>query len=108
MKFRTLAFGFLLTVPLAALSQTTVFDDTLSNGSTINSTNPTPPTANATSYEEIASKAWSPNPPTLAAGDLKFGIGSTSGGGDEIQALFTTSPVALQTAGQYIQVTATF
>jgi hypothetical protein len=108
MKFRTLAFGFLLTVPLAALSQTTVFDDTLSSGSTINSTNPTPPTATATSYEEIASKSWSPNPPTLASGDLKFGIGSTSGGGDEIQALFTTSPVALQTAGQYIQVTATF
>lgn len=108
MKLRTLAFGFLLTVPLAALSQTTIFDDTFSDGSTINSTNETPPTATATSYEEIASKGWSPNPPTNGVGNITWGIVGTPGGGGEVQALFTTTPVVLQTAGQYIQLTVTF
>jgi hypothetical protein len=108
MKIRTLAFALALSAPLAALAQTMVFNDTLSAGSTLNSANPTPPTATSTSYEELASKNYSPNPPTLTAGDLKFGISGTSGGGTEIQALITTAPVALQSAGQYIQVTATF
>jgi hypothetical protein len=102
------AQAVLLALPLAGLSQTTVFNDTFSNGSTINAANPVPPTTTSSSYEEIASKSWTPNPPTLSAGDLKWGIVSTSGGGDELQALFTTSPVVLQAPGDYIQLTVTF
>ncbi|HEY1790541.1 MAG TPA: hypothetical protein VGJ73_20505 [Verrucomicrobiae bacterium] len=107
MKIRTLAFALALSAPLAALAQTTVFTDDFSTGSTVSSTNEAAPTATTTSYEVISGKAWNPIP-SLTAGDLKFGIGSSSGGGTEVQALFTTSPVTLQTPGQYIQVAATF
>ncbi len=107
-KFEVALMACLLAFPLAVLSQVTVFSDVFSSGSTINATNPVLPTATSSSYEEIASKSWNPNPPTLNAGDLKWGIVSTSGGGDEIQALFTTNSVTLQTPGDYIQLTVVF
>lgn len=107
-KYKVALMACLLAFPLAVLSQTTVFNDTFSDGSTINAANPTLPTATSSSYEEIASKTWTPSPPTLGAGNLKWGIVETSGGGDELQALFTTNPVVLQTPGNYIQLTVTF
>jgi hypothetical protein len=108
MKLRPFILMSLLAAPLAASAQITVFSDNFTSGSTVNSLSPTAPTANATSYEVIASKVWSPNPPTLTAGNLKFGIVATTGGGVDLQARFTTSPVELQTAGSYIELTITF
>lgn len=87
--------------------QVTVFRDDFTHGSTVNATSPVAPTPTSTSYEIIASKNYSPNPPAIQSG-LKFGIIPTSGGGGEAQALFAASPVTLITAGDYIQLTVTF
>ncbi|MGH7950610.1 MAG: beta strand repeat-containing protein [Limisphaerales bacterium] len=102
-----LLFALLVAVaPLGALADT-FFTDDFSAGSAINSSTPTSPTANSTSYETISSKSWSPTP-SITSGDLQFGIASTSGGTIEIQALFATNAVALTAAGDYIQMTITF
>lgn len=85
-----------------------IFSDDFSNGSTINSVTPSPPTATSTSYEEISSKTWDPNPPTIAPGELQYGTAATTSGGDEIQALFTTTPVTLHNPGDFVQLTVTF
>jgi polygalacturonase len=89
--------------PAAPLTNT--FTENFS-ASTLNST-PTAPTTLATSYEIISSKAWSPAP-SISPGHLKFGIGSTSGGTIEAQALFTNSPVLLTNVGDTISMTVTF
>jgi hypothetical protein len=94
--------------PPPAPGNTVVFSDNFANGSTINSATPAPPTASSTSYEEITAKAWVPNPPTIGPGSLEFGYTITTGGGGEVQALFTTSPVTLQTPGDYIQLVVAF
>ena len=97
---------FLTTV--AGLSQTVFFDDTFSDGSTINSAAPVPPGPNFTSYEEISSKTWAPNP-SVNANDLQFGIAATTSGTTEIQALFATNAVSLVAPGtDYIQLTIVF
>lgn len=90
-----------------ALQATVFFSDTFSNGSTLNSLTPADPTPDSTSYQLSSSKSWNPTP-SLTANDLKFGIGSTSGGGIEVQALFTTNPVSLSLPGDYIQLRVTF
>jgi len=106
-----------LTKPLIALllaaglsganAQTTFFSDGFTNSSTINSATPAKPTNNATSYQTVANKGWAPTP-AIAARDLRFGIGSSSGGIAEIQALFSTNAIALTQVGDYLQLTVTF
>lgn len=108
MKIQSLVVACLLMMPLAAPAQVTVFNDDFSTGSTINATNPVSPTATSASYEEIASKSWDPSPATIASGHLKWGIASTSGGGDEVQALITTNPVTLKSPGDYVQLIVEF
>jgi len=83
-----------------------VFNDLFST-STINSGSPSVPTAVSTSYEVMSSKTWSPSP-TVTAGHLKFGIGSTSAGSIEAQALFTNAPVVLATVGDTLSLTVNF
>ncbi|MGH7943254.1 MAG: hypothetical protein ACREFR_19520, partial [Limisphaerales bacterium] len=93
----------------AQITPTNFFSDTFGDGSTINSATPTPPGTNFTSYEEISGKSWNPNPPTVSANDLRFGISATSGGTAEIQALFSTNGVNLVAAGtDYVQLTIVF
>ncbi len=87
---------------------TVFFSDTFGNGSTIGSATPALPTPNSASYQESSSKAWVPNPPTIASGDLKFGMGSSTSGGAELQALFTTNPVSLVAVGDFARLTMTF
>jgi fibronectin-binding autotransporter adhesin len=95
-----------LLMPLVVSAQTTFFYDTFTGGSTINSLTPANPTLNSTAYEQIANKSFSPTP--TASGHLKFGIGSTTSGETQIQALFTNSPVALFQTGDYVQLTIVF
>ena len=83
-----------------------VFADTFA-GSSLNSVTPSAPTATNTSYEIISSKSWSPAP-SLAAGHLDFGIGATSSGSIEVQALFAGSPVTLTTVGDTLSLVVTF
>lgn len=84
-----------------------IFQDTFGGGSTVNSASPAAPTATSASYQILSSKAWAPTP-SVAAGDLKFGINSTSSGHIEAQAVFSNTPVALTNAGDYIELTMTF
>lgn len=84
----------------------TFFTEDFAHGSTLNQA-PVNPTPTSTSYEVISSKSWSPAP-SLASGDLKFGIASTTSGSIEVQALFANSPVALVVEGDYVDVTITF
>ena len=68
---------------------------------------PAAPTVTATAYQLFSSKAWNPTP-SIATNDLRFGIGSTTSGHIEAQALFSASPVVLATVGDYIELTVTF
>lgn len=83
-----------------------VFSDAFSSSS-LNSATPSAPTASGTSYELSSSKAWSPAP-LLSTGHLKFGIGATGSGVIEAQALFSSSPVTLATAGDTLSLIVTF
>src|SRR5262245_23008767 len=100
----------LVSVLLALLALSTqaatVFSDNFATSS-LNSFSPAAPTSNSTAYQLFSSKAWSPTP-GIAANDLKFGISTTTSGHIEAQALFTTTPVALTTVGDYIEMTVTF
>ncbi|HEY3762923.1 MAG TPA: glycosyl hydrolase family 28 protein [Verrucomicrobiae bacterium] len=68
---------------------------------------PAVPTGTATSYEIISSKGWNPTP-TIGAGNLQFGIGSTTSGTIEAQALFANTPFPLGYTGDSITLTVTF
>ncbi len=82
------------------------FNDLFSN-STINSASPSAPTTTGSSYEIISSKSWNPSP-GISSGHLQFGIGTTTSGGIEAQALFAGTPVALKTNGDTISLVVTF
>src|SRR5277367_1336254 len=97
---------FLAAAPLAATAQTTFFNDTFNNGSTLTNLSPASPTINSTSYQLVTGKTLVP--PSLASHDLKFSLASTSGAGIAVQALFTNSPVVLTTNGDYVQMTVVF
>jgi hypothetical protein len=96
----------LLALPSAVMAQTSVFSDNFS-ASTLNSATPTAPTATSTSYELSSAKTWSPAP-SIASGDLKFGIAASSSGVIEVQGLFASSPITLGSAGDYIRMSVTF
>src|SRR6478609_3130170 len=102
-----LPLAFLLgLVPLCSPG-TVFFNDTFSNGSTINSATPVAPTANSTAYQFASSKTWVPAP-AISSGDLKYGIATTTGGHIELQALITSSPLALVQVGDFVRLTVTF
>ncbi|HEU5396159.1 MAG TPA: glycosyl hydrolase family 28 protein [Verrucomicrobiae bacterium] len=85
---------------------TNVLLDLFTNSS-LNSLTPAAPTATNASYQIISSKSWSPTP-SLGAGPLKFGIGGTSSGSIEVEALFAAAPVVLDTIGDSLSLTVTF
>lgn len=90
----------------------TVFSDNFSGGSTVPIT--TAPnnaypgiTASSTGYAIASSKNQSPAP-GVSAGHLAFGIGATTSGIEQAQALFTTSPITLANTSDFIELTITF
>jgi len=89
---------------------TTVFQDAFTSGalSTLNPTAGSPGTltSSRTAYEIAASKSATAS--TVASGVMTFGNFSTGSGYCEGQALFTASPVTLNTPGQYIEFYYTF
>jgi pectin methylesterase-like acyl-CoA thioesterase len=91
-------------------ASTTVFNDTFSSGSTINSSVPSPaePAVGAAAYQQLAGKAFNPNPPTLNPGALRFGMAATSSGFNSIAGLFTKYPLELVNDGDYLEMTVTF
>ncbi|MGC4074708.1 MAG: pectinesterase family protein [Nibricoccus sp.] len=102
--------GCALTAALVAPAQTTVFNDTFANGSTVNTspTSPANPSVNTAAYQQLSAKTFNPNPPTIAAGHFRQGIVSTTSGFNHIQALFTKYPVTLANTGDYLELTLTF
>lgn len=96
---------FSLAAPIAALAQTTtVFNDTFANGSTVDQA-PAAPTSSSTSYEYLGSVAGasaSINPNHLVL------VGATNNFFGEVQALFTTNPITLTSAGDFLDLTIIF
>ena len=97
-----------LAIPLVSRGQTTVFQDTFANGSTLNPTSAVTPTSNKTAYEIASSKTASTT--TLTGGLLTLSTNATSSGYTEAQAQFidNADAITLSSAGQYIEVYATF
>jgi polygalacturonase len=83
-----------------------VFADTFSS-STLNSASPSIGTPTSAAYEILSSKSWSPSP-GISPGHLQFGIGTTTSGIIEAQAVFTNSPIPLVSAGNSISLIVTF
>jgi fibronectin-binding autotransporter adhesin len=106
--YHTVFISTVIAITPLAGKATVFFSDTFGSGSTIVSATPTAPTATSASYQVSSSKGWVPNPPTLTSGDLKFGIATTSSGGAELEALFTSAPVSLTAPGDFIRLTVTF
>jgi pectate lyase/pectin methylesterase-like acyl-CoA thioesterase len=111
---RLLSIGLIaastLGVQPLAQAQTKAFNDTFTGASTINAnpTSPATPIVTAASYQQLAAKSYSPNPPAITSGNLRFGIVSTSSGFNHVQALFTQYPVTLVNVGNYIELTVNF
>src|SRR6185437_13389338 len=102
--------ALLLALPLAATAQYAVFTDNFNNGSTLNqlSVPGGTPQASSTSYD-IASTKAAVKVTTNAPGVLRIALdGSTTSGFVEAQALFSASPVSLNTVGDFINLTYTF
>jgi hypothetical protein len=107
-KHKLMCAFLVLTAPVAALAQQTVFSDTFGS-STLNQTNAFPggtPTASSTSYT-CASAKVAPNF-SISSGHLEVYCPSTSSANSEAQALFTKFPVTLASVGDYIELTYTF
>jgi len=87
----------------SASAQITVFTDNFGNGSTLNQTS-TPggtPTASSTSYDVNANKGGGVAA-SIAPGDLQLDFPASSSGFMEAAAIFTSTPLTLQNAGDYI------
>lgn len=101
--------ALVLSAPLAAVSQIAVFTENFTNGSTTNLTSIPggTTTASSTSYDIASTKATTNC--TIASGRLRLTLNAaTTGGFVEAQAVFTTLPVSLNAAGDYINMTYTF
>jgi hypothetical protein len=90
----------------SALAQTTVFNDTFANGSTVQTTASTP-TADSTTYQWFQ-QGGTPATPTIAPGDLHLVGRTTASSISEVQALFSASPVTLQNVGDSLTLNITF
>lgn len=84
----------------------TVFTDSFASSS-VDSATPGAPTASGSAYELLSSKSWNPTP-TIGPGHFQFGIGTTTSGIIEAQALFTNAPVALVNPGDSVLLIVTF
>lgn len=94
----------LLAAPLAGMAQiTTKFQDNFTS-STLNPTAIAPGTVSSsqTAYEIGSSKSATAT--TIAPGVMTYGNFSSTSAYCEGQALFTTTPITLTTAGQYIEI----
>lgn len=106
LKLTTIIAALIAAAPQASKA-TIFFNDTFTGGSTLTNASPAAPTATSAAYHISSSKA-NTSTNTLSSGFLRNGISSTTSGGTELQSLFTTTPVALVSAGDFIRLTVTF
>jgi hypothetical protein len=107
--------GRVLIVAIVAISATaictvraqaaTAFSDTFGS-STLNGATATAPTASSTNYAVLSSKNAAAS--SILPGTLKVTMGQTSSGFNEVQALFSATPLALTAEGDYVELTTTF
>jgi hypothetical protein len=100
----------ILTGASTLFAQTTIFDDTFGagNGDSTQSAAPADPTATSTAYEYFQ-QGGNPTAPTFpSAGDYHVAGRSTTSSISENEALFTSSPITLATAGDYLDLAITF
>jgi hypothetical protein len=102
-----LAIG--LTAPLAVMAQitNTVFNDTFGTGNDTSQGTAIAPTSTSTSFEYFQ-QGGNPTTPTIVANDLHLAGRTTTSSISEVQALFTTTPVALMTVGDWVDLTIVF
>jgi len=84
----------------------TIFSDDFSTSTIPTGAYPTP-SSTSTGYAVLGAKNQSPAP-SISTGHLSYGIASTSGGIEEAQAQFTTTPVTLSNVGDTITMTVVF
>jgi len=101
--------GFLAATCGTGLGQTTVFNDNFSTGDdTLNGTS-TPGGTASDSYTSYDIGSTKTGQGTLGTGSMELQLSSsTTSGFWEIQAIFSGSPVTLETVGDYINMTYTF
>jgi hypothetical protein len=104
-KLPLLLLATTLTAMIAARAETVIFDDTFGS-STLNNATPANPDASSTAYQMLAGKSWVGQ--SIAANRLRIGMGATSSGIMECQALFATTPVTLDAINDSIQLRITF
>jgi hypothetical protein len=98
---------FSLALGVGSAHATVVFSDNFSSGSTLATTAGSAvaaPTSTSTGYIVASTK----NSTSSLGTTLKFGMAATTSGFAETQARFTTSPITLATAGDYIELSYTF
>lgn len=102
---RVFLVALTLATPLAVMADT-VFSDTFGSGSTINGT-PTAPTANSAAYQNWSQGA-NPANFSIGPGALHFEGRTTTSVFAEVQAQFASTPVALATVGDYVDLNLVF
>ncbi|MGD0260071.1 MAG: autotransporter-associated beta strand repeat-containing protein [Verrucomicrobiota bacterium] len=103
-----IAFALLVAAPLVSLA-TTFFTDNFSNGSSLDGTSIPggTPTASYTSYDLASPKNATDS--TIAANDLSLKLAAaTTSGFWEAQALFSTNGIALNSVGDYLDLSVVF
>jgi hypothetical protein len=98
------AMVYMLVLSTTAFADIVVFDDTFASSTLNSATNS--PTSTSTNYDVLAAKSATGS--SIAAGDLKVAMASTSGAIVETQALFTSTPVTLVNPNDYIEMKVTF
>jgi hypothetical protein len=98
--FCTLVTGGVLAGAVSVADAAIIFSDNFST-STLNSATPAAPTASSTNYQVLSTKDATAS--SIGAGSLNLVMANTSSGFNELQALFTNSPVALTQTGHYIE-----
>ncbi|MDB5327565.1 MAG: hypothetical protein JWM57_3134 [Phycisphaerales bacterium] len=95
-------------ISLAAVSTTQAafsFVDTFGAGSVLNPASYPAATASSAGYTVASTKGATSS---IASGDLKLAMGATTSGFVETQARFASTPAALATAGDFIELKVTF
>ena len=98
--------ALVLATPLALMADTTVFQDTFANSSTINGTPGGPSGGNSTSYQVASGNAGSGG--SIAGGVMTVNGASSTSLITEVQALFASAPISLLTLGDFVDLSITF
>lgn len=101
----TLAVAAAASLLATAAHAAVILNDNISASSTV--TDSATVTTSAATYQIASTKSSNPTP-TAAAGDMNVGLVATTSGVIEAESLFTSSPITLASAGNFITYSITF